>query len=67
MLNEYFASVDFRHREQEMIRDLERRRVRAERSCDQLDSSASHRGFRVTVAAWIGRLHSPHRQQTARG
>lgn len=58
MLHEYFAMVDYHQREQELIRDLERRRILAERRYAQFNHPTFRRSVRATVAAWIGRLHS---------
>lgn len=64
--SEYFATVNYNQRQQELIRRIERQRVAAERRGEGLSTRAPRRSARVTVAAWIGRLHSGLGHQTAR-
>lgn len=64
--SEYLATVSYKHHEQELVRDLERRRVSAERRQTACSHPVQRSGLRVTVGAWIGRLHSGRDQHAVR-
>lgn len=65
--SEYFATEIYRQREKEMVRNLERRRIIAER----LESSPAHAEPAPGLASALGvrwnRLQTVVRHQTARG
>lgn len=67
MTNEYFATVNYHHHEQELNRDLERRRVLAERRYQEFPHPTFRRSPRVVLAAWIGRLHVGHGHHAIQG
>ncbi|MEO6471165.1 MAG: hypothetical protein ABIR57_04825 [Aeromicrobium sp.] len=64
--SEYFATMQYRQNERELVRDLERRRILAERRIQEFNHARSQRGIKVAVASWIGRLHIGTGHQTAR-
>ncbi len=67
MSNEYFAAVNYNQHEQAMIRDLERRRVIAERRIAEFPRKRTRRSVRVTLGDLIGHAHTSHSHQPARG
>jgi hypothetical protein len=62
--SDYLALAIYRQREQEMIRNLERRRVRAERAPARRD--ADH-GILGALSVRFNRLQTAVRHQTVRG
>ena len=67
MSNEYFATVNYHQHEQAMVRDLERRRLLAERRYAEFNHPKFRRSARVVIGAWISRLHIGHGHQPVRG
>ena len=67
MINEYFATVTNHQREEQFKRDLEHRRGLAERRSSELPRKRTRRSVRVTLGALIGRGHTSHSHQPARG
>lgn len=66
MSNEYFATIQYRQHEQELVRDLERRRILAERRYQQFSHPKFRRSFQVTVRDVISRFRGSRSHQPVR-
>lgn len=63
----YFASEIYHQRESEMVRDLERRRIAAERRIKEFNDGVPHRGPWAAIGVRIKRLQALVRHQPVRG
>jgi len=62
----YFATEIYRQKEQEMIRNLERRRIAAERRIAEFNDRGASRGLRAAIVARLNRLQSHVRHEPVR-
>lgn len=62
----YFASEIYRQQEKEMVRDLERRRIAAERPITEFNDRAQNRGRWAAIGVRVNRLQALVRHQPVR-